>query len=435
MEISSAANISDALNSESDSIAAAVSQLADRARQASRRLASINGEQRRVILIGMADALEQSQPDIVKANHTDLQAGRENGMTAALLDRLELTPARFQSMVQGIRKVAELPDPLDRVLSEFKHSDGLIIRKIRVPIGVIAMIYESRPNVTADAAALCIRSGNAVILRSGREAFNSSLAIAKALQSGGEKAGLPAGAIQLVEIASRDAVRHLVQLEGKIDLVIPRGGEGLIRAVTEQARVPVIKHYKGVCHIYVDAAADLEMANRIIENAKCQRPGVCNAAETVLVAESVAEKFLPLMAQRLTARGVELRGDERSRQIVPQMKTATEEDWYAEYLDLILAVRVVPGLEAAIDHISKYGSAHSDAIVTADSKASDRFLREVDSAAVYWNASTRFTDGGEFGLGAEIGISTDKLHARGPMGIEELTSYKYVVVGDGQVRR
>lgn len=412
-----------------------VQKLAEAARLAARRLAAAGSAARREILIAMADKLAEDRQQIARANAIDLKAGKDAGMSAALLDRLELTDSRFKSMVDGLRQVAELPDPVGRVLSEKTRDDGLVIKKISVPIGVIAMIYESRPNVTADAAGLCIRSGNAVILRGGREAINSNLAIARSLQAGGEKAGLPAGAVQLVETVSREAVRHLVQLEGKVDLVIPRGGEGLIRAVTEQARVPVIKHYKGVCHVYVDRDADIEMAARIIENAKVQRPGVCNAAETLLIDDSIADKFLPLAAERLIKLGVELRGDERSRKLVPQIKPAVEDDWYAEYLDLILAVRVVSGLDQAIDHIAQYGSAHSDAIVTENKAAAEKFMRDVDSAAVYWNASTRFTDGGEFGLGAEIGISTDKLHARGPMGLDELTSYKYLVTGEGHVRK
>ena len=412
-----------------------VQKLAEAARLAARRLAAAGSAARREILIAMADKLAEDRQQIAQANAIDLKAGKDAGMSTALLDRLELTDSRFKSMVDGLRQVAELPDPVGRVLSEKTRDDGLVIKKISVPIGVIAMIYESRPNVTADAAGLCIRSGNAVILRGGREAINSNLAIARSLQAGGEKAGLPAGAVQLVETVSREAVRHLVQLEGKVDLVIPRGGEGLIRAVTEQARVPVIKHYKGVCHVYVDRDADIEMAARIIENAKVQRPGVCNAAETLLIDDSIADKFLPLAAERLIKLGVELRGDERSRKLVPQIKPAAEDDWYAEYLDLILAVRVVSGLDQAIDHIAKYGSAHSDAIVTENKAAAEKFMRDVDSAAVYWNASTRFTDGGEFGLGAEIGISTDKLHARGLMGLDELTSYKYLVTGEGHVRK
>jgi glutamate-5-semialdehyde dehydrogenase len=306
--------------------------------------------------------------------------------------------------------------------------------KRRVPIGVIAIIYESRPNVTADTAGLCIKTSNAIILRGGKEARQSNEAIAKALSEGGRKKGLPEHAIQLVMTTDHEAVQELVQMEGRVDLVIPRGGEGLIRAVTEMARVPVIKHYKGVCHTYVDESADLDMALAIAENAKCQRPGVCNAMETLLVHEAVAAEFLPRMAVQLEARGVELRGDDAARKLVSTMIAAKEEDWYAEYLDLILAVRVVPSVQAAVEHINHYGSQHSDAIIAESDAAVKVFTKEVDSATVYVNASTRFTDGGEFGMGAEIGISTDKLHARGPMGLEELTTYKYVILGKGQIR-
>jgi glutamate-5-semialdehyde dehydrogenase len=309
-----------------------------------------------------------------------------------------------------------------------------VIQKVRVPIGVVAIVYESRPNVTADAAALCFKTSNAVILRGGSEAQHSNRAITEALVAGGRRRGLPEHAIQLVATTDREAVRELVRLDGLVDVVIPRGGEGLIRAVAEMSLVPVIKHYKGVCHVYVDASADLEMAVRVCENAKCQRPATCNAMEKLLVHEAVAPAFLPRVAAVLQARGVELRGDAASRAIVPSIKPAAESDWTEEYLDLVLAVKVVPGVREAIEHVNRYGSRHSDAIVAADEKAQRAFTEEVDSAAVYVNASTRFTDGGEFGLGAEIGISTDKLHARGPMGLEELTTYKYVILGNGQLR-
>jgi glutamate-5-semialdehyde dehydrogenase len=345
-----------------------------------------------------------------------------------------LTDARVESMIKGLRVVVGLKDPVGAKISRWIRPNGLVIQKVRIPIGVIAIIYESRPNVTADAASLCIKTSNAVILRGGKEAMQSNLAIAEAMQAGGKKKGLPEHSIQLVGTADRDAVRELVQLEGRVDLAIPRGGESLIRAVAEQARVPVIKHYKGVCHVYVDESANVDMALKIVENAKCQRPGVCNAIEKVLVHEKIATTFLPKMAELLTARKVELRGDSAARAIVPSMKEATEDDWYAEYLDLILAVRVVADVRAAVDHIAKYGSHHSDSIVAEEKRAQELFTKEVDSAAVYVNASTRFTDGGEFGMGAEIGISTDKLHARGPMGLEELTAYKYVVFGAGQIR-
>jgi glutamate-5-semialdehyde dehydrogenase len=345
------------------------------------------------------------------------------------------TDSRINAMAKGLREVSGLKDPVGAVISRWIRPNGLEILKTRIPIGVIAIIYESRPNVTADAAGLCFKTANAVILRGGKESLYSNQAIVEVLRVGGKKKGLPENAIQLVMTTDRDAVRELVQLEGKVDLVIPRGGESLIRAVVEQARVPVIKHYKGVCHTYVDASADLDMALKICENAKCQRPGVCNAMETLLVHEAVAEPFLKKVAARLGGDlKVELRGDEASRAIIPTMTPATEEDWSAEFLDLILAVRVVPSLKAAIEHINRYGSNHSDAIIADSPEAQKEFTHEVGSAAVYVNASTRFTDGAEFGMGAEIGISTDKLHARGPMGLEELTTYKYVISGDGQIR-
>ena len=408
--------------------------MGDRAVEAARGLARLSARKKNTILTAMADELDARREALKAANAKDMAAGKAAGLSAALLDRLQLTDARIESMIKGFRNIAGLKDPVGAKISRWIRPNGLVIQKVRVPIGVIAIIYESRPNVTADAASLCIKTGNAVILRGGKEAIHSNLAIAEAMQAGGRKKGLPEHSLQLVTTTDRDAVRELVQLEGRVDLAIPRGGEGLIRAVAEQARVPVIKHYKGVCHVYVDETANHDMALNIIENAKCQRPGVCNAIEKVLVHEKIAQAFLPKMAERLIARKVELRGDAASRAIVPSMKEAVEDDWYAEYLDLILAVKIVPDTAAAIAHINKYSSHHSDAIVSADEAAQTLFTQEVDSATVYVNASTRFTDGGEFGMGAEIGISTDKLHARGPMGLEELTTYKYVILGTGQVR-
>lgn len=404
------------------------------AREAAGQLALLSGRKKSAILIGMADELERRRADLLAANARDVDAARGENLPPALLDRLALTDARIEAMTKGLRVVAGLKDPVGVRISRWIRPNGLEIVKRRVPIGVIGIIYESRPNVTADTAALCIKAANAVILRGGSEAMASNAAIADAMIEGGRKCGLPEHAVQLIHTTDREAIRELVQMEGRVDLVIPRGGEALIRAVTEQARVPVIKHYKGVCHVYVDESADFEMALRIVENAKCQRPGTCNAIEKVLVHQKVARMFLPQMAARLTARGVEMRGDEASRAIVPGMKTATEEDWYAEYLDLVLAVKVVPSIGEAVRWINHYGSHHSDAIVTGSEEAGTRFTDQVDSATVYVNASTRFTDGGEFGMGAEIGISTDKLHARGPMGLEELTTYKYVILGTGQVR-
>jgi len=407
--------------------------MGDRAVAASRALARLSARRKNSILEAMANEIDARREQIKAANSRDMEAGRAAGLSAALLDRLQLTDARIESMIKGLRSIVGLKDPVGSKISRWIRPNGLVIQKIRVPIGVIAIIFESRPNVTADAASLCIKTSNAVILRGGKEAMQSNLAIAEAMQAGGARKGLPDHAIQLVTTTDRDAVRELVQLEGRVDLAIPRGGESLIRAVTEQARIPVIKHYKGVCHVYVDESANVEMALKIIENAKCQRPGVCNAIEKVLVSEKLAATFLPRMAGILAARKVELRGDGAARAIVPSMKTATEEDWYAEYLDLILTVKVVADTRAAVEHINRYGSHHSDAIIAENEDAQKLFTDEVDSATVYVNASTRFTDGGEFGMGAEIGISTDKLHARGPMGLEELTTYKFVILGTGQV--
>ena len=408
--------------------------MGDRAVAASSALAQLSARKKNSILEAMAAEIDARRETIKAANSRDMEAGRQAGLSAPMLDRLQLTDARIESMVKGIRSIIGLKDPVGTKISRWIRPNGLVIQKIRVPIGVIAIIFESRPNVTGDAASLCIKTSNAVILRGGKEAMHSNLAITEAMQAGGASKGLPEYSIQLVTTTDRDAVRELVQLEGRVDLAIPRGGEGLIRAVTEQARIPVIKHYKGVCHVYVDESADVEMALKIIENAKCQRPGVCNAIEKVLINEKIAATFLPRMAEMLAARKVELRGDDAARAIVPSVKAATEEDWYAEYLDLILTVKVVPNVKAAVDHINRYGSRHSDAIVAENEEAQTLFTQEVDSATVYVNASTRFTDGGEFGMGAEIGISTDKLHARGPMGLEELTTYKYVILGNGQVR-
>ena len=410
-------------------------RMGDHAVAASRALARLSARKKNAILLAMADEIEGRREALKASNVIDLEAAKASGMSTALLDRLTLTDSRISGMAKGLREVSGLKDPVGSVISRWIRPNGLEIVKTRVPIGVIAIIYEARPNVTADAAGLCFKTANAVILRGGKEAMKSNLAIVEALQAGGRQKGLPDHAIQLVTTTDRDAVKELVQLEGRVDLAIPRGGESLIRAVVEQARVPVIKHYKGVCHTYVDASADLDMALRICENAKCQRPGVCNAMETLLVHEAVAGHFLPRLAARLGGElKVELRGDEASRAIVTSIKAATEEDWSAEYLDMILAIRVVSSVKAAIDHISKYGSNHSDAIIADASEAQKEFTHEVNSAAVYVNASTRFTDGAEFGMGAEIGISTDKLHARGPMGLEELTTYKYVISGDGQIR-
>ena len=408
--------------------------MGQQAAKAAQQLAQLSSRKKNNMLQSMADELEARREDIKAANAIDMEAGEKAGLSKAMLDRLLLSDARIDAMIKGLRNIVGLKDPVGAKISRWIRPNGLVIQKVRVPIGVIAIIYESRPNVTADAASLCFKTSNAVILRGGSESINSNKAIAKALQEGGAKKGLPDNAIQLVPTTDREAVKELVQMEGLVDLAIPRGGEGLIRAVSEMARVPVIKHYKGICHLYIDESADINMALNICENAKCQRPGVCNAIETLVVHEAIAADYLPEMTLRLRENGVELRGDEKARQIIPDMKEAADADWEAEYLDLILAIRVVPDITSAIDHINTYGSHHSDAIIAQSETAQKLFIQQVDSSSVYINASTRFTDGAEFGMGAEIGISTDKLHARGPMGLEELTTYKYVITGDGQIR-
>lgn len=414
--------------------------LGQQARTASRALARLTTAQKNDCLRAMADALEAECAALLAANALDMAAGKQNGLAPAMLDRLRLDEKRVANMAKGLREVVALPDPTGRILDERIRPNGLKLQKVATPIGVIVIIFESRPNVTADAASLCLKSGNATILRGGKEAIHSNEAIAKCMIAAARKAlpEFPVHAIQVVPTTDRDAIRELLSLTQYIDLCIPRGGEGLIRAVMECSRVPVIKHYKGVCHVFVDSAADFRMAGDIIINAKTQRPGVCNAMETLLVDRSVAAKFLPAMGQRLAEKKVEVRGDAAALEILkagmPGVKAATEEDWNAEYLDLILAVRVVNGVQEAIDHINQYGSGHTDTIVTADAARAHAFLNQVDSASVFWNASTRLADGSEFGMGAEIGISTDKIGARGPMGLEELTTYKWMGFGSGQVR-
>ncbi len=405
------------------------------ARTAARKLAGLSSEQKVRILEAMAQEIEAQEAEILEANAKDMEAGAARGLSGAMLDRLKLDAKRIQGIAEGIRQVSKLTDPVGETIKSWKQPVGIEIRKVRVPIGVIGIIYESRPNVTSDAAVLCIKTGNAVILRGGSEAFHSNQALTKALQTGGAREGLPENSVQLIGSTSRDAIPLLARADKYLDLIIPRGGHALIEAVVEAARVPVIKHYHGVCHAYIHADADFAMAESVVVNGKCQRPGVCNALETVLVDEAVADTFLPVLAEALQKEKVELRGDAKTRQILgDQVLEATEEDWTTEYLDRILSLRVVPSMEEAIDHIEKYGSHHSDVIITHDAATAEQFLNQVDSATVYWNASTRFTDGGEFGFGAEIGISTDKLHARGPMGLEELTTYKYVIKGEGQIR-
>jgi glutamate-5-semialdehyde dehydrogenase len=409
-------------------------EMGDRALAAARQLATMGTRRKNLILEAMAESLDASRVRLKEANARDMTASREAGLSDAMLDRLLLTDKRMDSMINGVRALVGLKDPVGQKISRWIRPNGLVIQKIRVPIGVIGIIFESRPNVAVDAAALCFKTSNAVILRGGHEALESNIALVDALQAGGGRKGLPPYSIQLITTTDHDAVRELIQLEGRVDLVIPRGGEKLIRTVTEQAYVPVIKHYKGVCHAFVDETADQAKALDIIENAKCSRPGVCNALEKVLVHEKIAAEFLPKLAARLSEKRVELRGDDAARAIVPALKSASAADWDEEYLDLILTVGIVPSLDAAIAHINRHGSHHSDTIISEDEKAQDIFLQQVDSACVYANASTRFTDGGEFGMGAEIGVSTDKLHARGPMGLEELTTYKYIIHGDGQIR-
>jgi glutamate-5-semialdehyde dehydrogenase len=410
-----------------------------RARAAARQLRQCTTEQKNAGLRAMADELVAAQESILSANAQDVAQGREAGLSAAMIDRLALNAKRIAAMADGVRQVAELPDPVGEIIRDWTRPNGLRIQKVRVPIGVVGIIYESRPNVTADAAVLCAKTGNATILRGGRESIASNVAIAAALARGGAKAGLPADAIQLIPTTDREAVRVMCEMDQYMDCIVPRGGKGLIETVVSHARMPVIKHYDGICIIYVDAAADLAMAESIVLNAKCQRPGVCNAIETVLVHAAASEKFFATTGKTLVEKGVQLRGDERSLALASRLGLknavpAKAEDYRTEFLDLILAVKVVDSLAEAVEHIETNGSHHSDGIVTRDAATAERFLAEVDSATVYWNASTRFTDGGEFGFGAEIGISTDKLHARGPMALEELTTYKYVLRGTGQVR-
>ncbi|MBI3997150.1 MAG: glutamate-5-semialdehyde dehydrogenase [Candidatus Omnitrophica bacterium] len=409
-------------------------RIAQEARAAARQLASISTQQKNQALQAMVKGLRQRREVILDANATDVESARQEGLSAALIDRLTLNATRLQEMEASIEAVVTLPDPVGEVIRKWQQPNGLVIQKVRVPLGVIGIIYESRPNVTSECASLCLKSGNAVILRGGAESFRSNQAIGSVLRDALRSAGLPEAAVSLIPTAERAGVDAMLQLDSLIDVIIPRGGEALIRKIVETSRIPVIKHAKGVCHVYVDDAADLAMAQAIVMNAKCQRPATCNAMETLLVHERVAKTFLPDIIRHLQEAKVEVRGDERTRAIVPGVKAATEEDWVTEYLDLILSVRVVSSLDEAIAHISRYGSSHSDAIVTKDEAHATRFTQGVDSAAVYVNASTRFTDGFQFGLGAEIGISTDRLHARGPMGLEELTTYKYVVHGTGQLR-
>ncbi len=410
-------------------------QIGKQAKAAARRLAACTTEEKNRALLAMAESIERHTEEILSANEKDMTAAREKGMNDTMLDRLQLTGERVKGMAAGLRDVAALPDPVGRVLSDQVRPNGLHLVKVAVPIGVIAVIYEARPNVTADSAALCLKSGNAVILRGGKEAISSNIAIAKAMRSALETTGLPADSIQLIEDTTHESANALMHLNQYVDVLIPRGSQRLIRATVEQSTVPVIQTGSGVCHIYVDKAADPEMAAEIIENAKTSRPSVCNAAECMLIHKDIAPRVLPLIADRLAAKHTQIRGDARVMDILGNRATpATEEDWGKEYLDYIMAARIVDSLEEAMEYIYQYSTGHSECIVTDDPAAAEKFLNGVDAAAVYHNASTRFTDGGEFGLGAEIGISTQKLHARGPLGLNELTSMKYKVYGEGQIR-
>lgn len=421
-----------------------MTQLARQAKAASRALSTLATAHKNACLLVMADALEKNSDALKQANALDLDTAAKLGLSSAMLDRLKIDDKRVAAMAEGLREVAALPDPVGRILDERVRPNGLKLQKISTPIGVVVIIYESRPNVTADAASLCFKSGNATILRGGKEAMNSNQLIAKVMIEAAKRSQprFPEHAIQVVPTSDREAIPVLLSLAQYIDLCMPRGGEGLIRAVAECSKVPVIKHYKGVCHVYVDADADLMMAEQIALNAKLQRPAVCNAMETLLVDKAVAGNFLPRIATRLGEKKVQLRVDETAQRILEsgfrnpatEIRRATETDWFTEYNDNILNVRVVDGVGQAIEHVNHYGSTHSDSIVTRNEEHAKRFLNEVDSAAVYWNASTRFTDGGEFGMGAEIGISTDKIGARGPMGLDELTSYKWIGIGTGQIR-
>ena len=417
----------------SEQIKSEIYAMGEKARSAARALAILSADQKNGILRAMAQGIRSAAADILAANAKDLTAGEERGLTRAMLDRLRLDEARLEAVAAGVEKVATLPDPVGEILEEWERPSGLRIQQIRVPIGVIGIIYESRPNVTSDAAVLCLKSGNATILRGGSEAIHSNRALADALQKGGETAGLPEGAIQLIPFTDRESVGIMAGMDRYLDLIIPRGGKGLIEAVVSRARMPVIKHYDGICHAYIHSEADQEMAVKIVVDSKTQKPSVCNALETLLVDAAIADEFLPKVAAALGAKNVELRGDEATQAVIPVVP-ALEEDWDREYLDYILSIKVVASIDEAIAHINAHSSQHTETIVTENVELAERFLKENDSACVFHNVSTRFSDGEEFGFGAEIGISTDKLHARGPMGLRELTSYQYRVRGNGQTK-
>ncbi len=416
-------------------IEAYMQEVGQQARVASRLIAKASTGAKNTALLAIAEAIEASRENLMQENQKDLEAGRRNGLDAALLDRLELTPARIDTMIEGLKQVVALPDPVGEITGLNYQPSGIQVGKMRVPLGVIGIIYESRPNVTVEAASLCLKSGNATVLRGGSEAIHSNQAVAACIIQGLEKAGLPATAVQVVKTTDRAAVGKLITMPEYVDVIVPRGGKGLIERISTEAKVPVIKHLDGVCHVFIDRDADMEKALAIAVNAKTQRYGTCNTMETLLIDAPVAEQVLPVLAEQYQAKGVELRGCERTRDILPAAVAATEDDWYAEYLAPVLAIRVVDDVDAAIDHINTYSSQHTDAIVTENYTRSRQFITEVDSSSVMVNASTRFADGFEYGLGAEIGISTDKIHARGPVGLEGLTSQKYVVFGEGQIRQ
>jgi len=421
-------------NTDTDSIETLMNELGRHAKAASRVLMSASTADKNTALIAIAEAIVGRQADLIAENKKDLDAGRARGLSAALMDRLELNAERIESMADGLRQVAALPDPVGEISGMSYQPSGIQVGHMRVPLGVVGIIYESRPNVTADAAALCLKSGNAAILRGGSEALHSNQAIARCIHDGLRQAGLPLAAVQVVPTTDRAAVSALVRMKDYVDVIVPRGGKGLIERVSADARVPVIKHLHGVCHVYIDAEADIDKAVAIAVNAKTQRYGTCNTMETLLVAESIAPRVLPLLAREYADKGVELRGCARTLTIVTKAKAATEDDWHEEYLAPILSIRIVDGLDQALDHIHQYSSNHTESIVSENYSATHRFLREVDSSSVMVNTSTRFADGFEYGLGAEIGISTDKLHVRGPVGLQGLTSQKYIVLGDGHIR-
>jgi len=408
---------------------------AKEAKEASRFIGNASTDLKNRIILKMAEYLKQKKDMLIKANMVDIKNAEKKGLTKALIDRLTLTEKRIDEMVKGLEEIVSLPDPVGEITKMWLRPNGMLVGRMRVPIGVIGVIYEARPNVTVDVTGLCLKAGNSVVLRGGSEAINSNIALVKILKEALKKEKMHEGVVSYIDIPEREAVLEIVKLEGLIDLIIPRGGEGLIRTVTENSRIPVLKHYKGVCHVFVDREADLSMAEEICFNAKVQRPATCNAMETMLVDEAIAKKFLPKMLKRFKEANVQLKGCPKTKKIYPEVMNVTEEDFYKEYLDLILNVKVVKNIDEAIEHITKYGSAHSDTIVTQNYSKAMRFLREVDSSAVFVNASTRLNDGYQFGLGAEIGISTDKIHARGPMGLEELTCTKFIVFGSGQLRQ